>query len=285
MAKLPDIAGAVFPTLEQIDGGEGAHHRAAGTRSSASTSSTASDPTTSTAPAVTRCRRDASDARGAPDRRVPGAVASAGPGSGLVPFFALRVAVPAASRSRYLVVGSFQDTRRAARRSTNYADLLARQHVVNGLPQQHRDQPRHRDRWAGIFGFLLAYAVILGGLPAASAAALMTFSRRGLELRRRAAGPGLHLHPGPARARDGVPAGRPRHRHLRAAGFTLYSKIGLEIVYLYFQFPLMVLIIAPAIDGLQAGVAGGGREHGREHVAVLAPRRPADPHARRSWAR
>jgi len=34
-------------------------------------------------------------------------------------------------------------------------------------------------------------------------------------------------------------------------GFTLYSKVGLEIVYLYFQFPLMVLIIAPAIDGLK----------------------------------
>ena len=36
-----------------------------------------------------------------------------------------------------------------------------------------------------------------------------------------------------------------------ASGFTIYSKIGLELVYLYFQFPLMVLIIAPAIDGLR----------------------------------
>jgi putative spermidine/putrescine transport system permease protein len=34
-------------------------------------------------------------------------------------------------------------------------------------------------------------------------------------------------------------------------GFNLYSKLGLELVYLYFQFPLMVLIIAPAIDGLR----------------------------------
>ena len=34
-------------------------------------------------------------------------------------------------------------------------------------------------------------------------------------------------------------------------GFTIYSKLGLEIVYLYFQLPLMVLIIAPAIDGLK----------------------------------
>ena len=34
-------------------------------------------------------------------------------------------------------------------------------------------------------------------------------------------------------------------------GFSLYSKLGLEIVYFYFQLPLMILIIAPAIDGLK----------------------------------
>jgi putative spermidine/putrescine transport system permease protein len=33
--------------------------------------------------------------------------------------------------------------------------------------------------------------------------------------------------------------------------FTLFSKLGVEIVYLYFQFPLMILVIAPAIDGLR----------------------------------
>ena len=37
----------------------------------------------------------------------------------------------------------------------------------------------------------------------------------------------------------------------RRSGSTLYSKLGIELVYMYFQFPLMVLIIAPAIDGLQ----------------------------------
>ena len=34
-------------------------------------------------------------------------------------------------------------------------------------------------------------------------------------------------------------------------GFTLFSKVGVEIVYLYFQIPLMILVIAPAIDGLK----------------------------------
>ena len=37
-----------------------------------------------------------------------------------------------------------------------------------------------------------------------------------------------------------------------AHGFTLFSKTGVEIAYLYFQIPLMFLIIAPAIDGLRA---------------------------------
>src|SRR5438132_5546725 len=36
-----------------------------------------------------------------------------------------------------------------------------------------------------------------------------------------------------------------------AHNFTLFSKAGVEIVYLYFQIPLMVLVIAPALDGLR----------------------------------
>lgn len=36
------------------------------------------------------------------------------------------------------------------------------------------------------------------------------------------------------------------------AGFTLYSLGGLIVVYSYFQLPLMILLIAPAIDGLKA---------------------------------
>ncbi|HYF11266.1 MAG TPA: ABC transporter permease subunit [Actinomycetota bacterium] len=36
------------------------------------------------------------------------------------------------------------------------------------------------------------------------------------------------------------------------AGFSLYSFWGLVIVYLYFQVPLMILVITPALDGLRA---------------------------------
>jgi putative spermidine/putrescine transport system permease protein len=34
-------------------------------------------------------------------------------------------------------------------------------------------------------------------------------------------------------------------------GITLFSKWGVELAYMYFQFPLMILVIAPAIDGLR----------------------------------
>jgi putative spermidine/putrescine transport system permease protein len=35
-------------------------------------------------------------------------------------------------------------------------------------------------------------------------------------------------------------------------GFSLFTFTGVSIVYLYFQIPLMILVIAPAIDGLRA---------------------------------
>ncbi len=34
-------------------------------------------------------------------------------------------------------------------------------------------------------------------------------------------------------------------------GFSLFSKTGVELAYLYFQIPLMIVVIAPAIDGLR----------------------------------
>jgi putative spermidine/putrescine transport system permease protein len=35
-------------------------------------------------------------------------------------------------------------------------------------------------------------------------------------------------------------------------GFAIWSRRGVELVYLYFQIPLMILVIAPAIDGLRS---------------------------------
>jgi putative spermidine/putrescine transport system permease protein len=38
---------------------------------------------------------------------------------------------------------------------------------------------------------------------------------------------------------------------VRQAGWSIYNATGLSIVYLYFQFPLMILIMAPALAGLR----------------------------------
>jgi putative spermidine/putrescine transport system permease protein len=41
------------------------------------------------------------------------------------------------------------------------------------------------------------------------------------------------------------------HIDIYAHGFSLFNKTGVEIVYFYFQLPLMILVISPAIDGLR----------------------------------
>jgi putative spermidine/putrescine transport system permease protein len=103
----------------------------------------------------------------------------------------------------------------------------------------------------GIFGFLLAYSVTVGGLPKPMRSALITFS-------------------GVASNFAGVPLAFAFIATLGRTGFVtaliktlfgvnlyqqtdfdLYSFWGLSITYMYFQFPLMVLIMAPALDGLK----------------------------------
>lgn len=166
---------------------------------------------------------------------------------GLIPFFLfafLFMALPVG----FLVIGSFQESATGALSLKNYGDLFTDQ-----MLSAYRNSIEISAVTAilgGLFGFLLAYAVILGGLPPFLRSALMTFS-------------------GVASNFAGVPlalafiftigqAGLATKFladvfdfKLYGAGFNLYTKLGLEIVYLYFQFPLMVLIIAPALDGLR----------------------------------
>ena len=53
--------------------------------------------------------------------------------------------------------------------------------------------------------------------------------------------------------------------NIYAHGFNILSFWGLTLTYLYFQIPLMVVIITPAIDGHQEGM-GRGRRHARRHA-------------------
>jgi putative spermidine/putrescine transport system permease protein len=101
----------------------------------------------------------------------------------------------------------------------------------------------------GIFGFLLAYSAIRGGLPKFMRSSLMTFCGVASNF----AGVPLAFAFIALLSPTGMLIG-----WLKALGynpyfhgFTLYTFWGLSIVYMYFQFPLMVLIIAPAIDGLR----------------------------------
>lgn len=170
---------------------------------------------------------------------------------GVVPFFGfatLFLILPVG----VLLAGSFVDSDTGGATLENYAELSQASVVTafaNGIEISFVTAAA-----GGLFGFLLAYAVILGGLPKFLRTALMTFCGvasnfagvplalafvftigfQGLLTVWLRDTVGFVIYP---RASDPL--------------FTLYSKLGLELVYLYFQFPLMVLIMAPAIDGLR----------------------------------
>jgi putative spermidine/putrescine transport system permease protein len=101
----------------------------------------------------------------------------------------------------------------------------------------------------GIFGFLLAWAISMGGLPGPFRDATTTF-----------AGVASNFAGVPLAAAFIFTLGRVGlvtalfkllGVDLYGSGFSLYSFTGLSLVYLYFQIPLMVLVIMPAIDGLK----------------------------------
>ena len=163
---------------------------------------------------------------------------------GLVPFFLFSIAfmfLPTV----YLVVGSFQKDGELTLQ--NYADLQTG--VIPGAFINSIEISLVTAIAGGLFGFLLAYAVILGGLPRFLRTAVMTFSGVASNF----AGVPLALAFIFTLGQLGIVT-----VFLQGLGLNLYDgdfrltgKLGLEIVYLYFQIPLMVLIIAPAIDGLR----------------------------------
>ena len=165
---------------------------------------------------------------------------------GVVPFFAFALTFLVLPIT-FLVVGSFQDEQ-ANFTLKNYGDLSQDFIVRDYLNSLEISIVTAIG--GGIFGFLLAYAVILGGLPRFLRTALMTFSGVASNF----AGVPLALAFIFTLGTQGLVTVFLKNSagvDIAAGGFSLYSKPGLEIVYMYFQFPLMVLIIAPAIDGLK----------------------------------
>lgn len=102
-----------------------------------------------------------------------------------------------------------------------------------------------------IAGLLLGHAVVLGGLPKWVRNAFMTFSGVASNF----AGVPLAFAFIATLGRLGLVTVLLRDLfgiNLYAAGFNLFSFFGLALVYLYFQLPLMLLIITPALDGLKS---------------------------------
>ena len=166
--------------------------------------------------------------------------------AGLIPFFlfsALFLGLPLA----FLAIGSITDNNTGTPTLANYGAL-----TTTSVATAFRNSIEVSLVTAivgGIFGFLLAVAVILGRLPRILRSALMTFSGVASNF----AGIPLALAFTYTLSTTGILTVLLNGIgiHLYGGGFTIFSKIGIEIVYLYFQFPLMVLIIAPAIDGLK----------------------------------
>ncbi|MFC5738613.1 ABC transporter permease [Sinirhodobacter huangdaonensis] len=101
-----------------------------------------------------------------------------------------------------------------------------------------------------LVGFLMAAAMVLGGLPRSIRSPLLTFSGvasnfAGVPLAfafLATLGP-LGLVTLALKTHLGI--------NLRVYGFNILSFWGLTITYLFFQIPLMILIITPALDGLK----------------------------------
>jgi putative spermidine/putrescine transport system permease protein len=124
-----------------------------------------------------------------------------------------------------------------------------------------------------IFGFFLSAAVVLGGLPRWLRPTLMTFCGVASNF----AGLPLAFAFLATLGRTGLVTILLRNTldfNLYATGFNVLSFTGLAVTYLYFQIPLMVLILTPALDGLKrewreaAEIMGTSTWQYWRHVAI-----------------
>jgi putative spermidine/putrescine transport system permease protein len=101
-----------------------------------------------------------------------------------------------------------------------------------------------------LIGFFLAWALVMGGLPSWLRGVFLTFSGVASNF----AGVPLAFSFVATLGRQGLVTLLLMNWFgisLYGAGFNLYSFIGLTVTYMYFQIPLMVLIITPALDGMK----------------------------------
>ena len=148
----------------------------------------------------------------------------------------------------YLVAGAFQN----AEGQFTFANILAlgSPNIVASFSLTIRLSLLSAFMGA-LAGLLLGQAVILGGLPVWVRNAFTTFSGVASNF----AGVPLAFAFIATLGRLGLVTVLLKELfgiNLYASGFSLFSFFGVSLVYLYFQLPLMFLIIAPALDGLKA---------------------------------
>jgi putative spermidine/putrescine transport system permease protein len=165
---------------------------------------------------------------------------------GVLPFFIFAIAfmlLPSSS----LFIGSFLDSK--GRFTLNNLVGLTRPDILNSYWLSIQISAATAIG-GGLFGFLLAYAVTVGGLPKFVRDPLMTFSGVASNF----AGVPLAFAFISVLGRTGFITALMRrflNINIYQHGFNLYGFAGLSLTYMYFQFPLMVLIMAPALDGLK----------------------------------
>jgi putative spermidine/putrescine transport system permease protein len=147
----------------------------------------------------------------------------------------------------FLLLGSFQDSRGAF--TLDNIPKLFRPNILRSYLVT-LEVSAVTALGGALFGFLLAYSVIMGRIPRPVRSFLTTFSGVASNF----AGVPLAFAFIATLGRVGIITAVLKtvfRIDLYAAGFSLYSFWGLCITYLYFQVPLMVLVITPAIEGIR----------------------------------
>ncbi len=178
---------------------------------------------------------------------------------GVVPFFLFALAFLIAPAT-YLFVGSFQDLQ-GNFTLDNFRNL--NQPIVVEAYRNSLQVSLATAVGGTAFGFLLAYAVTLGRARAVRSG-LLTFSGVASNF----AGVPLAFAFIATLGRIGLVTTLLKSMgiDLYQQGFSLYSFAGLSLTYMYFQFPLMVLIITPAIEGLRREWREAAENLGASHA-------------------
>ncbi len=165
---------------------------------------------------------------------------------GMAPFFVFSVLFliwPTVS----LLVGAFQDKDTGAFTFGNLVSLF--QPSIERSYLLSIEVSAASAASGALIGLALALAALRGGLPGWLRPTLMTFSGVASNF----AGVPLAFAFMATLGRIGFVTVMLREFgiDIYAAGFNLFTFTGLTLTYLYFQIPLMVLVVTPAIDGLK----------------------------------